>query len=313
MRQCRIVSWLLGIVLLLPALAAPAAAQIGRVNGVVKDEGGQALKGATITAENPDSGQTFTATTDDKGRFTMIGLRTGGWRFIAQAPGYSPEVGTMGVRMGAPNPPVTFALKKSGVVNFGPLGGVTGKEIQTDLAAAESLYGQRRWDDAIAAYKAIMDRTPTLAAINLQIAAAHRQKKDYGAALAAYGALLKADPYNEAAEVGIAQTLMERGDTAAAEQSLLRAAENANTGRGVFYSLAELKAAGDDGAEAARWYQKAAEADPSWGKPLYKLGLSAMRKGDAADATRLLAQVIKVDPTSPEAALAKSSLESLQK
>ena len=38
--------------------------------------GRQPIKGATVTAENPDaSPSSFTATTDDKGRFSIIGLQ----------------------------------------------------------------------------------------------------------------------------------------------------------------------------------------------------------------------------------------------
>ena len=54
---------------------------------------GKPIKGATITAENANIGSSFTATTDDKGRFTIIGLRAGTWRFIAQAPGFAAEGG----------------------------------------------------------------------------------------------------------------------------------------------------------------------------------------------------------------------------
>jgi tetratricopeptide (TPR) repeat protein len=313
MRPRRLVSWLFGVALLLAALPAPVAAQIGRVAGVVKEESGQAIKGATITAEHPDSGQTFTATTDDKGRFMMIGLRGGVWRFVAQAPGFSPGVGALSVRVGAQNPPVAFALKKSGVMNYGPLGGVSGKDLQNALAEADRLFSQSRWDDAIAAYKTIMERTPTLSAINLQLAEAYRQKKDYPAALSAYEALLKSDPDSERAFIGVAAIHRERGDAAAAEEVLVRAAERVNAGRDVFYQLAEAKASTRDTDAAANWYEKAAAADPSWGKPIYKLGLAAIDKGDTAGATKLLAQVIAVDPTSPEAALAKSSLESLNK
>src|SRR6478735_9677143 len=122
MRQRVFASILLSSALFVFGTAERAAAQVGRVNGVVKGEDGQPLKGATVTAENVNIAQSFTATTDDKGRFTMIGLRAGQWRFIAQAPGFMPDAGEMPVRMGAPNPPITFVLKKTGVANFGALG-----------------------------------------------------------------------------------------------------------------------------------------------------------------------------------------------
>ncbi|MEQ1912252.1 MAG: carboxypeptidase-like regulatory domain-containing protein, partial [Vicinamibacterales bacterium] len=84
LHRCFVTQAILGALAVI-ALSGTAAAQNGRVNGIVREEGGQPLKGATVTAENTNVGQSFTATTDDKGRFNMIGLRTGEWRFIAQA------------------------------------------------------------------------------------------------------------------------------------------------------------------------------------------------------------------------------------
>src|SRR5688572_24917920 len=94
--------------LVMAGLTSSAFAQVGRVGGVVKDEKGDTIKGAIVTAENPSIGSTFTATTDDKGRFTMVGLRPGRWRFIAQAAGHAAQAGEMAVRWGSPNAPMTF-------------------------------------------------------------------------------------------------------------------------------------------------------------------------------------------------------------
>jgi thioredoxin-like negative regulator of GroEL len=294
-------------------VAGAAQAQIGRVGGIVKSEDGQPLKGATITAENPNIGQHFTATTDDKGRFTMIGLRAGTWRFIAQSPGFSPEGGQMAVRMGTPNPPVAFTLKKTGVANFGALGGISNKDLQDGLEMGDRAFASKRWDEAIQAYRTVLDRSPVLAVVNLQIATAYRNKKDYDAALGAYGELLKSDPDNARAHVGIAETYVEKVDRRGGEDALLKAAQSATARREVLFTLADWKFDGNDTAEAQRWYQKAAEADPFWGKPIYKLGLCAMKSGNTDEAARLMARVIAVDPVSPEAALAKASLETLKK
>src|SRR5436190_17704451 len=100
----------------LAALAGSGFAQTGRVGGIVKDEASQPIKGATVTAENPGtSPSSFTATTDDKGRFSIIGLKSGQWTFTAQAPGFGPEAGKLNVTtIGSPNPPLAFTLKKGG-------------------------------------------------------------------------------------------------------------------------------------------------------------------------------------------------------
>ena len=94
------------VVVALVVSALPAAAQTGRVGGTIKDPQGQPLKGATVTAENPAaSPSSFTATTDDKGRYSIIGLKTGTWKVTAVAPGFAPSSGNVPVRaLGAPVP-----------------------------------------------------------------------------------------------------------------------------------------------------------------------------------------------------------------
>jgi len=313
MCQRRCVSLAFLIILLNSLLPTPAAAQTGRVGGVVKGEDGQAIKGATVTAENPNIGQSLTATTDDKGRFVMIGLRGGQWRFVSQAPGFTAEGAIASVRMGAPNPPVTFVLKKTGNANFGALGGLSAKDLQAELDRAEAMFKEERWDDAIAAYRGVLTQAPPLAVIQLQIAAAYRHKKDYGAALTAYRDLLKAEPNNEKASIGIALTEVEQGDIEAADRTMLEAAQGPAAGRDVFYALADMKLERGDLDQAITYYQKAAEADPAWGKPLYRLGMGALKKGDTPGATKFLQQVIAVDPVSAEAALAKTTLDTLNK
>jgi tetratricopeptide (TPR) repeat protein len=291
--------------------AAGAFAQ-GRVSGVVNDETGKPIKAATVTAEFENANLQYTATTDDKGRFSLIGLRGGRWRFVASAPGYFGDEGTAAIRSGGTNPPIAFSLKKTSQL-AGALGGVTAKDLQEDLAAADSLFNQQKWDESIAAYKAIIQKTPTLSVINLQIAAAQSNKKDYDAALATYDELLKADPANEKATVGAARTLLAKGDAAAAEDALTKAAATPEAGRETFDALGDLKFEKGQIDEAQSWYQKAADSDPSWGKAWYKLGLCAQKKGDNAGVNNFMNKVLAVDPVSPEAAMAKATLDQLSR
>jgi len=300
---------------LLVALHATGASAQGRVSGLVTDENSKPIKAATVTAQNNDINLQFTATTDDKGRFTLIGLRPGTWRFVAQAPGFFAEEGTANVRgTGQPNAPIGFSLKKTSVL-AGALGGVSAKDLQSDLAAADTLFQQEKWNDAIAQYKAIATKAPTLGSINLQIAAAYFNKKDYDQALTSYEELLKVDADNERALVGVARSHLAKGETAAALQTLTGAVSSVTpgSGRDIFYALGDMKFDENAFDEAMSWYQKAADADPSWGKAWYKLALCAEKTGDTARAKSLFGKVLVVDPTSPEAAVAKTTLEQLSR
>jgi thioredoxin-like negative regulator of GroEL len=301
--------------LLIVALTATAArAQTGRVGGLVRDEEGQPIKGAVVTAENSDIGNSVTATTDDRGRFNMIGLRPGTWRFIAHAPGYLADGGDLPVRAaGALNPPLTFALRRTGPGPGGPLGNRAPRDLQADLAKADALFNEGQLDEAIAAYRTIMAKTPALSVINLQIAAAYRRKQDESGALAAYTALIASDPTNEPARVGIASINLDRGDLSAAEEALKPAASAAAPGAELLLTLAEVKAAQGDANEAASWFTKAAAADGAWGKPLYRLGQLSLARGEKNAAAAFLKKAIAVDPISPEAALAKTALDELNR
>jgi Tfp pilus assembly protein PilF len=298
------------------AIAVTASAQTGRVGGQVKDEAGQPIKGATVTAENPSaSPSSFTATTDDKGRFSIIGLRTGQWTFTAQAPGFGPEAGKLNVQtIGAPNPPLAFTLKKGGsAAPAGALGGMAAKDLQAELAAADALYNAQKWDESVAAYRAIMTKAPSLSVINLQVAAAYRNKKDFDAALAAYNDLLKADPSNDKAKIGIGMTNLEKGDIDAAEKTLQAASESTSATREVFYNLGEVQFAKGKVDEAVVAYTRATQMDPRWGKPMFALGKVALNKGDTKGAIEAFNKVIEVDPSSPEAAQAKAVVDQLKK
>jgi tetratricopeptide (TPR) repeat protein len=311
-------------------VAATAGAQTGRVGGTVKDESGNPIKGATVTAENPSaSPSSFTAITDDKGRFSIIGMRSGQWKFTATMQGYAPEAGSLNVQtIGSPNPPIIFTLKKGGGGGAtGALAGANAKELQAELAAADQAFNSKQWDDAIQKYQAVLAKAPAITAINLQIGQTYRNKADdarrqdpkadvkpiYDQALASYEAVLKTDPNNDKAKIGIAMTNLEKGDLKAADDSLTAVAQAPGASREVFYSLGEVKFAKGETDEAAKWYQKAAEADPAWGKPLFKLGLVALNKGDKDGTVKAMEKVIAADPNSPEAAQAKAVIEQLKK
>jgi Tfp pilus assembly protein PilF len=295
--------------------AVPAAAQTGRVGGQVKDTQGQPLKGATVTAENPGaSPSSFTATTDDKGRYSIIGLKTGTWKVTASAPGFTPSSGQVPVRsLGAPMPPVDFALAAGAAGPSGALAGVNTKELQAELQKAIDMANAGQHDAAIAAYEAILAKTPALTMINGQIAQVKRMKKDYDGAIAAYQKVVAADPNNDKAKIEIGMTYLEKGDFANAEKALLELTTSVNANREVFYNLGEVKFAKGETDEAVKYYERASQMDAAWGKPIFKLGLAKLQKADTAGAIEMMNKVIAADPNSAEAAQAKALIEQLKK
>jgi len=300
------------VFLLLATVAGSALAQGSRVVGIVKDETGQPIKGATLSLENPDAiPRNFTATSDERGRFAVLGLKAGEWSIVAQAPGFVPDATRVQVRVTTPVAPA-FTLRRAPLPPPSILGNVGAKELQAELKTADQQFEAQQWDQAIASYKNVLARAPALTVIELQIASAYRHKKDYENAIVAYNDLLKADATSDKARIGLALTYLDKGDLATAESTLTPAAQAEGASKEVLYSLGEVESARGRNDDALSWYQKASAIDPNWGKPLLKLGQSALQRGDRANAATLMQRVVAVDPTSAEAAQAKTVIEQLR-
>jgi len=197
--------------LTLLALPALVAAQTARATGTVRDLTGKPVKGAIVRALNPDAyPSNIASATDDKGRFGMIGLRTGTWRFVIEAPGFLVLDVSAPVRVGNQTP-MQFSLAK----DPGPVPNALEKNVQQRLQEAASLRDGGQFDQALAAYQDIYAKNPRLSSVNLVVADVYRRKAAQAGdntarqalldrAIDAYNEVLKSDAGNERARAEIA-------------------------------------------------------------------------------------------------------------
>src|SRR3954468_15116047 len=104
-------------VLLWPAGRASAqGVTTGAMSGVVKDDQGAVIPGATVTAVHQPSGSTYEAVTQADGRFVMPGMRVGGpYTVTASLTGFTSEVkNNISVSLGVTQD-VDFGLKVASV------------------------------------------------------------------------------------------------------------------------------------------------------------------------------------------------------
>lgn len=190
-------------------LPAPAAAQLGsgRLSGVIRDDRGRPIKGATITAESdvffPRS---FTSATDQKGRFSILGLRRTTYTVTVRAEGF--ESIAFEVPMPSLTAHVPIDVKLTRVPAPAPpprLGGADAATLQRDLDAAAALVSAGRTDEAITAYRAILQDTPALTSVNLQLGYLFELKGDRVSAIAAYEAALAGGSGSAAASDALAR------------------------------------------------------------------------------------------------------------
>jgi tetratricopeptide (TPR) repeat protein len=187
-------------------IAASAFAQ-GSVQGLVRDDDGNGISGATVMAENITSTTSHTLTTDDAGRFSFIVMNRGEWRFFIRADGFEPALGSASVRRSNSDVRVQFTMEWDRFNPIAPetglLSGLTARELVESLDAADELVGRGEYDAAIDAYRSILERVPSLTSLGLQIGHAFREKQEPDRALAAFQTALDADPSNAEARMAI--------------------------------------------------------------------------------------------------------------
>lgn len=153
-------------------VTTPAFAQSARATGTVRDTSGRAVKGATVRALNPDAyPPEIVAVADDRGRWAMIGLRTGTWSFRVEAEGFLTVEASSPVRV-AGTAPMAFTLAR----DPGPIPDALATNIQEQLVAAGTHRDEGRLDQALSAYQDIRSKNPKLTTVNLVLADIYRKK-----------------------------------------------------------------------------------------------------------------------------------------
>jgi hypothetical protein len=83
------VAVVLAAAMMIVAASRPASAQEASIAGTVTDESGGVLPGVTVTATHIASGNVFTTVTDERGEYRFLAVRVGGYRIVAELPGFT--------------------------------------------------------------------------------------------------------------------------------------------------------------------------------------------------------------------------------
>ena len=314
--------------LLVLVVAATAHAQRGRVGGTVTDQDGNPLTGVTITASNPAANPPeFVVTSEDNGRYAVLGLASGEWMFRAdcdaECGAANDEPRGFGSSQGPTNvtqsrtPPVDFTLNRllhplEQALGAEAVEGVDLDAIVAAQSAADDAYNAGDYAEAISGYESILTQLPQLTRLHFSIGNSYAVQSEYDAAIAAYDRALETDPGNQDILVARARQRMAGGTATPEEMELLEnAASSLSASREDLYNQGEQAFARGAIEEASGWYDKAISVDGNWELPLFKRALVALNLGDIATAKEYFQRVVDVAPDSPEGAQAQATLSAL--
>jgi tetratricopeptide (TPR) repeat protein len=316
------------IALLLLVAASLAASEDWRGNnrltGIVVDKKtGAPVKGATVKLRiqkgakgGPDT------TTDNGGKWAVLGLAAGGWNIDIDAPGYVTVQGSLSVKEGERLPPrkvemepaiiASAAAPEAAAVEEVKIGGqVVSKDIAEAVEAGNVALTAKNFKDAVASYEKASAALPTFMPIRFALARAYYGAGDLKKAIATMGDVYTADPANARNAMLYANMLLEDGQLEKGKAIVDKLPADATdttalTNIGIVLMNKKQPAAARD------YFTKVIEANPKDADGYYYRGLATIQAGKPKDAKADLQKVIELAPDSDQAKEAKEYLKSIK-
>ena len=294
---------------LLPTLlCAQAGRGKGRVRGTVKDEEGNPIAGAKIIADITRYETTFEAESDEKGRWAIMGMGTGAWRFTASKEGYLPAILNLQVSTLRSNPPVDFVLKKATPAEV--LGG--SEETRELLLQAEQNFNESKYDEALKAYQQVLAESPLIYQLHVNIGNCYLGMGEYDKAIAEYEVFLEQEPDYSPVLSKLGEVYVRKGDFDTAMGYFQKVIELSPEDHTTYYNIAEIYFDSGEVDKAIEYYQKTVEINPDWGKGHLKLGYAYLNKGDNEQALLHFEKFLELEPDSPDAPLIKELISRIK-
>jgi predicted Zn-dependent protease len=294
-------------------LAGPAEAQTGTARGKVFDAQGEPLADAKVVIEFQGGiTRRFEVKTNKKGEYMQVGMQPGPYRFTASKDGFQPAITETRIMLGEAT--IIPELKLATTAQASQQPGSAAAELRDSFQKAVALQGAGNLDEAEAAYRAILEKTPDVPEVYQNLGAILAEKKDFAAAEAAYQKGLELRPDSADLATQLAKLYQDMGQPEKAMEIISRSAAanpedaKAQFNRGIFL----LNAYKNEEATAA--FEAAIAADPSMTEAYYRLGALMVGQGKIPEAVAHLEKYLAMSPTDAQnVATAEGLLKALKK
>jgi Flp pilus assembly protein TadD len=302
-----------GLLLGIGLVAAPAQAQTGTARGRVLDAQGQPVVDAKITIEFQGGiTRKFETKSNKKGEYMQVGMQPGPYRFTATREGYQPAVVEFRITLGDPTEIPTLKLNSAAQAAQQP--GSAQNELREGFQKAVELQSAGKLDEAEAAYKAILEKTPDIPEVYQNLGAIYALKKDFPSAEAAFLKGLELRPDSADIATQLARLYQDNGQPQKAMELMTKSAganpadAKAQFNQGIFLLNAQKNE------EAIAAFEAAIKADPAMTEAYYRLGALMVGQAKVPEAISYLEKYLSMNPTDAgNVAVAQGLLKAIKK
>lgn len=299
------------------ALAAPALAQTGRVQGKVVDQKDMPVADAQIvvTAIPDQGGQKWLAKSDRNGNYIIGTLpKSGQYLIIASKDGVGEDEARAAVKIGNFT---TTNFKLSNAARVSEEQAKKNQEIKKFFEAGVLAANAGDHQAAVEAFTSAGAAMPTCADCYFNIGVSQQQLKNSAAAEAAFKKAIELRPnypeaYNALAALYTADKKMDLAAAASAKSAELSIASGAEGNADSLYSAGVGLWNANKFAEAGTTFEAALKADPNHADSHFMLGKVYLNLGKLKEAAGEYEIYLKLQPTGKNAAEAKTTFEALK-
>jgi tetratricopeptide (TPR) repeat protein len=302
-----------GLLLGALVLAAPAQAQTGTARGKVLDVQGQPIPDVKVLIEYQGGiTRKFETKTNKKGDYMQVGMQPGPYRITASKEGFQAAISDVRISLGDPTQVPDFKLNTMAQAAEQP--GSSAAELRGSFQKAVELQAAGKLDEAEAAYKAILEKSPDIPEVYQNLGSVYAMKKDVPAAEAAFLKGLELRPDSADISTQLAKLYQENGQAEKAMAIMEKSAganpadAKAQFNRGIFL-LNSYK-----NEEAIAAFEAALKADPAMTEAYYRLGALMVGQGKIPEAIAHLEKYLSLNPTDAQnVATAQGLLKAMKK
>jgi len=282
----------------------------GRIKGVVLGESGEPVIQAKIILTHAELNAKVEKTTDKKGEFTASWITGGIWYIDVEAAGYAPGRISVTVSEIRRDPPVKIILKQAEKTFLDKQLADAVSKLENEAIA---LLEQKKFDEAAAKYKEILEKTPELYEVNLSIGRCYMMMGDYESAILHFERVLAKEPGNKDAIMRLGNAYLEMGELEKGLSFINKLSDEDITSPHAFYNIGALFFNKGKPEAAAQYFERAINLDTKMADAYYQLGMCYMSSNKKEKAKENFLIYLEIDPASDKARRVKTFLKFLNK
>lgn len=314
------------VLVLLAATSLHAQAWRGnqRLQGTVTDaKSGKPIAGAKVQLRIQKGGTGGPdVTTNDQGKWSVLGLAAGGWDIDVAASGYETKQMSMSMAENQRIPPIKTELEpvaqaapepSEAPVEQVQIGGVTvSGDVVAAVEAGNAFLAEQKFKEAVEQYEKAYPVLSTNLALKVALARAYYGAGDLKKSIVLLNEAYQVDPANVPNVMLLAQLLLEDGQLDRGREIMEKLPAGTLTDPTALINIGILLLNKKQPTAAMEYFTKAIAVDEARAESYYFRGLAAVQSNQMKSARADFAKVIALAPDSSEAKEAKELLKSIE-